>query len=80
MELESTTEDQDDFHMITRNIAYDQLQKMLCDTLVELLTFGVLFAFIWTIVILTDSHHNQGSHCHLVSTIGCPSKAKLGSH
>lgn len=72
-------DESNEFEPILMFLANNQLPDLICDTFIELLSFGVVFALIWVVVAISELHEfgNGGSHCHLVSTIGCPSKAIL---
>lgn len=63
-----------EFEPILLFLANNQLPDLICDTLVEFLCFGVIFALIWVFVAITELNDTEGSHCHLVSTFGCPTK------
>lgn len=67
-------DDSSEFEPILLFLANNQLPDLICDTLVELLCFGVVFALIWVLVAITELNEFESSHCHLVSTFGCPSK------
>lgn len=67
-------EESNEFETILIFLANNQLPDLICDTFVELLCFGVIFALIWVFVAITELNEIEGSHCHLVSTLGCPSK------
>lgn len=64
-----------EFEPILIFLTNNQLPDLICDTFVEMISFGVIFALIWVFVAITELNEIEGSHCHLVSTLGCPSKA-----
>lgn len=66
-----------DFEPILMFLADSQLPDLICDTFVEMLSFGVVFALIWVFVAITEINEISGSHCNIVSTLGCPSKSVL---
>lgn len=63
-----------EFEPILLFLANNQLPDLIWETFLELLCFGVVFALIWVFVAITELNETDGSHCHLVSTIGCRSK------
>jgi hypothetical protein len=77
--LADDVDESSEFEPILIFLANNQLPDLICDTFVELLSFGVVFALIWVFVAVTELNEIGGSHCHLVSTLGCPSKA-IASH
>lgn len=68
-------DDSSEFEPILIFLANNQLPDLICETFVEILSFGVVFALIWLFVAITELNEVEGSHCRLVSTLGCPSKA-----
>lgn len=70
-------DDSSDFEPILRFLADNQLPDLICETFVEMLSFGVVFALIWVFVAITEFNEISGSHCSIVSTLGCPSKSIL---
>ena len=68
-------ESSSDFEPILMFLANNQLPDLICDTFIELLSFGVVFALIWVFVAITELNDIGSTHCHLVSTLGCPSKS-----
>jgi len=75
--MSDDADESSEFEPILMFLANNQLPDLICDTFIELLSFGVVFALIWVFVAITEMHEIGGSHCHLVSTIGCPSKIIL---
>lgn len=73
------SDDSSDFEPILIFLANNQLPDLICDTFVEILSFGMMFAIIWVFVAITELNEIEGSHCHLVSTLGCPSKVIVAS-
>lgn len=64
----------DDFESILFFLANNQLPDLICETLVELMCFGVVFALIWMLVAISELNDTSGSHCNFVTTHGCPVK------
>lgn len=63
------------FEPIMILISNNQLPDLVYDILFELVCFSVIVVFIWAIVATTELYEIEGSHCHLLTSRGCPRKA-----
>lgn len=56
-------------------LANNQLPDLICETFVESISFGAIFAIIWVFVTISEFDEIEGSHCRMMANLGCPTKA-----
>lgn len=74
---DEAAEESNEFEPILIFLANNQLPDLICDTFVEMVSFAIIFALIWVFVAITELNEIEGSHCRLVSTLGCPIKSSV---
>lgn len=72
-EFMADSDDSNEFEPLIAFLANNQLPDLICDTFVELISFSIVFALIWVFVAITELNETDGSHCSLVTTVGCRS-------
>lgn len=68
-------DDSNDFEPLLVFLANNQLPDLICETFVESISFGVMFAIIWLFVAISELNEIDRSHSGVMSTLGCPTKA-----
>lgn len=68
-------DDSNDFEPLLVFLANNQLPDLMCETFVESISFGVIFAIIWVFVAISELNEIEGSQCRMMSSLGCPTKA-----